>query len=69
MTPVFKGGKDKTGRVASPGSVAFMLRIVNQQSNILQGLIVQNIVSLTNSIRGQLVKCFTTIIKYTDSFC
>ena len=26
-----------------------------------QGLVVQSIVSLTSSLRGQLVKCFTTL--------
>ena len=31
-----------------------------------QGPVVQSIVSLTSSLRGQLVKCFTT--KYTEIF-
>ena len=35
-----------------------------------QGQIVQSIVSLTRSLRGQLVKCFTNLYpKYTDIFC
>ena len=33
-----------------------------------QGLVVQSIVSLTSSLKGQLVKCFDFITKYTDIF-
>ena len=36
----------------------------------ISGPVVQSIVSLTSSLRGQFVKCFTTFItKYTDIFC
>ena len=35
-----------------------------------QGPVVQSIVSLTSSLRGQLSKCFASFItKYTDIFC
>ena len=33
------------------------------------GPVVQIIVSLTSSLKGHLVKCFTTITNYTDIFC
>ena len=33
-----------------------------------QGPVVQSIVSLTSSLRGQLVKCFMNITKRTDIF-
>ena len=33
-----------------------------------QGLVVQSIVSLTSSLRGQLVKCFTTLLPETVIF-
>ena len=32
-----------------------------ERNSILQGPVVQSIVSLTSSLRGQLVKCFTTL--------
>ena len=33
-----------------------------------QGPVVQNIVSLTSSLRGQLVKCFTALLPNTPNF-
>ena len=35
---------------------------------IVQGPVVQSIVSLTNSLRGQLVKCFMTLLPNTHVF-
>ena len=35
--------------------------------DVCLGPVVQNIVSLTSSLRGQLVKCFTTLL--TNIFC
>ena len=35
--------------------------------SVIQGPVVQNIISLTSSLRGQLVNCYTTL--YTDIFC
>ena len=34
----------------------------------IQGSVVQSIVSLTNSLRGQFVKCFTTLVPNTLKF-
>ena len=34
----------------------------------IQGSVVQSIVSLTNSERGQFVKCFTTLLPNTPKF-
>ena len=43
---------------------------INSKYVILQGPVVQSIVSLTSSLRGQLVKCFYDFItKSTDIFC
>ena len=33
----------------------------HRQMNIVQGPVAQSIVSLTSSLRGQLLKCFTTL--------
>ena len=38
------------------------------ESNTQQGLVVQRIVSLTSSLRGQLIKCFTTLQPNTLKF-
>ena len=43
--------------------------LVSFSNKTFQGLVVQSIVSLTSSLRGQLVKCFTDFItKHTDFF-
>ena len=37
------------------------IQLQNQVSTHTQGPVVQSIVSLTSSLRGQLVKCFVTL--------
>ena len=50
---------------SSVGSWAVQNRLIAaailKQASLNQGPIVQSIVSLTSSLRGQLVKCFTTL--------
>ena len=41
---------------------------MNEKLFLRLGPVVQSIVSLTSSLRCQLVKCFLTITKYTDIF-
>ena len=36
--------------------------VVGGSINFCQGPVVQSIISLTSSLRGQLVKCFTTLL-------
>ena len=43
-------------------------RIELSQVVVFQGLVVQSIVSLTSSLRGQLIKCFTTVQPSTLKF-
>ena len=45
------------------GSVSFYCRLY-----LVQGPVVQSIVSLTSSLRGQLVKCFMTLLLSTLIF-
>ena len=42
-------------------SFFFSSKTIPEFCLIRQGLVVQSIVSLTSSLRGQLVKCFTTL--------
>ena len=49
------------------GSVVFFRQ--TEWRAIDHGAVVQSIVSLTSSLRGQLVKCFTTLYPKTDIFC
>ena len=44
-----------------PGAYFFQLEMTPVQRFLYQGPVVQSIVSLTSSLRGQLVKCFTTL--------
>ena len=54
-----------------------LIHIANSLTVVKQGAVVQSIVSLTSSLRGQLVKCFTTLLlnilifllKNERSFC
>ena len=50
--------------------VNFISKLRINKSFVDQDPVVQSIVSLTNSLSGQLVKCFYDFItKYTDIFC
>ena len=40
---------------------ANLLTFFQQNTGILRAPVVQSIVSLTSSLRGQLIKCFTTL--------
>ena len=55
-------GCTKSSRMSRLGELNCVLDLLNQvfQRKHL-GPVVQSIVSLTSSLRGQLVKCFTTI--------
>ena len=46
----------------------FLVRIGIQMQSKHQGPVVQSIVSFTSSLRGQLVKCFTTLLPNTLIF-
>ena len=41
---------------------------VTSLNQVIQGPVVQSIVSLTSWLRGELVKCFTTFTRNTDIF-
>ena len=41
---------------------------MSDKNGAFQGLVVQSMVSLTSSLRGQLVKCFTTLLPNTLIF-
>ena len=41
---------------------------MNRNNNAYLGPVVQSIVSLTSSLRGQLVKCLTTLLPNTQIF-
>ena len=45
-----------------------MVGICQPDSVTIQGLVVQSIISLRSSLRGQLVKCFTTLYPSTRKF-
>ena len=65
MTQMYKGGKNKNDGVASPESIPIHLNTTDIDCFYRifewhQGQVVQSIVSLTSSLRGQL-KCFTTL--------
>ena len=49
-------------------SLSVNLFIIPNQLSKFQGPVVQSIVSLTSSLRGQLVKCFTTLLPNTLIF-
>ena len=55
FNPYKRGGKSENGTVATPASKSIHLK------NKIHGPVVQSIISLTSSLRGQLVKCFTTL--------
>ena len=57
MVPHLKPPQQDT----SNGESQHMLYGINNSKTRAQGPVVQSIVSLTSSLRGQFVKCFTTL--------
>ena len=43
-----------------PDNVQSLVHLFAEDTSVYLGRVVQSIVSLTSSVRGQLVKCFTT---------
>ena len=63
--PVDKRGSNENGRVAKVLYLNQNLFYIKKQQSVIgcvnQGSVVQSIVSLTSSLRGQLVKYFMTL--------
>ena len=51
-----------------PMNINLVLQNFNTNLYVVLGPVVQSIVSLTSSLRGQLVKCFTTLYPNTLKF-
>ena len=51
----------KTYLVVNSTRLIYTLGVLLEREMLNQGPVVQSIVSLTSSLRGQLVKCFTTL--------
>ena len=64
IDPFLKEGKSVNGNITSTKSIPIRLYFCIKKSlplSAVLGPVVQSIISLTRSLRGQLVKCFTTL--------